>query len=135
MAKKTTIDFVCQNCGSIYPKWQGKCDSCGEWNSIVEEKKPSVEFSNISSKKAGNIIDFVSLNGKSQSYERLITSFSEINRVSGGGLVPGSVVLVGGDPGIGKSTLLLQICADIANKLKNDKCFYISGEDFLSDPR
>lgn len=135
MAKKTTVDFVCQNCGSIYPKWQGKCDSCGEWNSIVEEKKPSNEFSNISPKKSGNVIDFVSLNGKSQSYERLITSFSEINRVSGGGLVPGSVVLVGGDPGIGKSTLLLQICADIANKLKNDKCFYISGEEAIDQVR
>ena len=71
-------------------------------------------FSNISEKKKGNKIDFVSLNGESQTYKRLITNLSEINRVSGGGLVPGSVILVGGDPGIGKSTLLLQICAGMA---------------------
>ena len=135
MAKKTAVDYVCQSCGSIYPKWQGKCDSCGEWNTIVEEKKSSTEFSNISNKKQGNQIDFVTLNGESQTYHRLITNLSEINRVSGGGLVPGSVILVGGDPGIGKSTLLLQICADIANKEKDSKCFYISGEEAIDQVR
>lgn len=135
MARKSTVDYVCQSCGSVYPKWQGKCDSCGEWNTIVEEKKSSTEFSNISNKKQGNQIDFVTLNGESQTYKRLITSLSEINRVSGGGLVPGSVVLVGGDPGIGKSTLLLQICADIANKDRGSKCFYISGEEAIDQVR
>ncbi len=135
MAKKSTIDYVCQSCGAVYPKWQGKCDACGEWNSIVEEKKPSAEFSNISSKKQGNQIDFVSLNGESQTYQRLVTNLSEINRVSGGGLVPGSVILVGGDPGIGKSTLLLQICAGVANKLQNNSCFYISGEEAIDQVR
>ena len=98
MAKKSTIDYVCQSCGAVYPKWQGKCDACGEWNTIVEEKRASEEFSNISTKKPGNQIDFVSLNGESQTYKRLVTNLSEINRVSGGGLVPGSVILVGGDP-------------------------------------
>lgn len=135
MAKKTTVDYVCQSCGSVYPKWQGKCDACGEWNTIVEEKKPTEEFSNISSKKKGNQIDFVSLNGESQTYQRLVTNLSEINRVSGGGLVPGSVILVGGDPGIGKSTLLLQICAGMANRLKENSCFYISGEEAIDQVR
>ncbi len=132
---KTTTDYVCQSCGSVYPKWQGKCDACGEWNTIVEEKKPTAEFSNISPKKRGNPIDFVSLNGESQTYQRLITNLSEINRVSGGGLVPGSVILVGGDPGIGKSTLLLQICAGMANQLKENSCFYISGEEAIDQVR
>ena len=84
MAKKSTIDYVCQSCGAVYPKWQGKCDACGEWNTIVEEKRASEEFSNISTKKPGNQIDFVSLNGESQTYKRLVTNLSEINRVSGG---------------------------------------------------
>ena len=135
MAKKSTIDYVCQNCGSIYPKWQGKCDACGEWNTIVEEKKSNSEFSNISEKKKGNQIEFVSLNGENHAYKRLVTNLSEINRVSGGGLVPGSVILVGGDPGIGKSTLLLQICAGMADKLNNDGCFYISGEEAIDQVR
>ncbi len=135
MAKKSATDYVCQACGAVYPKWQGKCDACGEWNTIVEEKKPTDEFSNISAKKKGNQIDFVSLNGESQTYKRLVTNLSEINRVSGGGLVPGSVILVGGDPGIGKSTLLLQICAGMANQLQNDSCFYISGEEAIDQVR
>ncbi len=135
MAKKSATDYVCQACGAVYPKWQGKCDACGEWNTIVEEKKPTDEFSNISAKKKGNQIDFVSLNGESQTYKRLVTNLSEINRVSGGGLVPGSVILVGGDPGIGKSTLLLQICAGMANQLKEGSCFYISGEEAIDQVR
>ena len=135
MAKKTAVDYICQSCGAVYPRWQGKCDACGEWNSIVEEKKPTEEFSNISNKKAGHKIDFVSLNGESQTYQRLITNLSEINRVSGGGLVPGSVILVGGDPGIGKSTLLLQICAGVANQLRSNSCFYISGEEAIDQVR
>ena len=135
MAKKNSIDYVCQSCGSVYPKWQGKCDACGEWNTIVEEKKPTIEFSNISEKKKGNQIDFVSLDGESQTYKRFVTNLSEINRVSGGGLVPGSVILVGGDPGIGKSTLLLQVCAGMANKLNDNSCFYISGEEAIDQVR
>ncbi len=135
MPKKTTIEYVCQTCGAVYPKWQGKCDACGEWNTVVEEKSVSDGFSNLSSKKKGSQIDFVSLNGENQTYKRLVTNLSEINRVSGGGLVPGSVILVGGDPGIGKSTLLLQICAGMANKLQNGSCFYISGEEAIDQVR
>ena len=77
MVKKTTIDYICQSCGAVYPKWQGKCDACGEWNTIVEEKNTTAEFSNISPKKRGQQIDFVSLNGESQAYKRLVTNLSE----------------------------------------------------------
>ena len=132
MAKKSTM-FVCQNCGAAYPKWQGKCDTCNEWNTIVEESVKNDGFSKLNSKKEGRIIDFVPLKGTSQTYSRLQTGIKEIDRVTGGGLVPGSVILVGGDPGIGKSTLLLQVCAGLA--AKNDACYYISGEEAIDQVR
>lgn len=132
MAKKSTM-FVCQNCGAVYPKWQGKCDTCNEWNTIVEENVKSDGFSKLGSKKEGHIIDFVPLKGTAQTYSRLQTGIKEIDRVTGGGLVPGSVILVGGDPGIGKSTLLLQVCAGLA--AKNDACYYISGEEAIDQVR
>ena len=132
MAKKSTM-FVCQNCGASYPKWQGKCDTCNEWNTIVEESVKNDGFSKLNSKKEGRIIDFVPLKGTSQTYSRLQTGIKEIDRVTGGGLVPGSVILVGGDPGIGKSTLLLQVCAGLA--AKNDACYYISGEEAIDQVR
>ena len=87
MVKKSTM-FVCQNCGAAYPKWQGKCDSCGEWNSIVEEVSKTDDFSKINTKKEGRIIDFVPLKGTMQTYSRLQTGIKEIDRVTGGGLVP-----------------------------------------------
>ena len=132
MAKKS-IMFVCQNCGAVYPKWQGKCDTCNEWNTIVEENVKNEGFSKINSKKEGHVIDFVPLKGTSQTYSRLQTGIKEIDRVTGGGLVPGSVILVGGDPGIGKSTLLLQVCAGLAEK--NSACYYISGEEAIDQVR
>jgi len=132
MVKKSTM-FVCQNCGAAYPKWQGKCDACGEWNTIVEESVQSDGFSKINTKKEGHIIDFVPLKGTAQTYSRMQTGIKEIDRVTGGGLVPGSVILVGGDPGIGKSTLLLQVCAGLA--AQNDACYYISGEEAIDQVR
>ena len=123
MAKKSTSIFVCQNCGASYPKWQGKCDSCGEWNSIVEEVSQTEGFSKISSSGSAKKIDFVPLKGDMETYSRLKTGIKEIDRVSGGGLVPGSVILVGGDPGIGKSTLLLQVCAGLANMKEKYPCY------------
>lgn len=132
MVKKSSI-FVCQNCGATYPKWQGKCDTCNEWNTIVEELSHSDGFSKLNSKKEGHIIDFVPLKGTAQTYSRLQTGIKEIDRVTGGGLVPGSVILVGGDPGIGKSTLLLQVCAGLA--AKDDACYYISGEEAIDQVR
>ncbi len=133
MAKKGTIEFVCQTCGATYPRWQGKCDSCGEWNTIVEEKSGGDGFSNFSPKHKGKMIDFVSLSGTLEKTIRLETGIKELDRVSGGGLVPGSVILVGGDPGIGKSTLLLQTCAKIANQ--GHECYYISGEEAIDQVR
>lgn len=135
MAKKSVVQYVCQNCGLIYPKWQGKCDGCGEWNTIEEEKLAQSGFSILSPKKKGEQIDFVPLTGSTQTYERLKTGIKEIDRVSGGGLVPGSAILVGGDPGIGKSTLLLQIAAGIASLKEKYECFYISGEEAIDQVR
>lgn len=135
MAKKAVIEYVCQSCGSAYPKWQGKCDGCGEWNTIIEEKQGGGGFTNFNPKSKGRIIDFVSLNGSSEALARLKTNINELDRVCGGGLVPGSVILVGGDPGIGKSTLLLQVCASIANLPEKPECYYISGEEALDQVR
>lgn len=134
MAKRS-IDFVCQNCGAVYPKWQGKCDSCNEWNTIVEEKCGGEGFSNLAPKHKGKIIDFVPLTGAEQNLERLTTGIKELDRVCGGGLVPGSVILVGGDPGIGKSTLLLQACAKVAELPIKPEVFYISGEEAIDQVR
>lgn len=135
MVKKTAHEYVCQGCGATYHKWQGKCDSCGEWNTIVEENIVAEGFSKISNRTHGKQIEFVPLSGSEQTYSRIVTGNKEIDRVTGGGLVPGSVILVAGDPGIGKSTLLLQICAKVANFTSNPECFYISGEEAIDQVR
>lgn len=135
MAKKNVVEYVCQQCGSVYPKWQGKCDSCGEWNTIEEEKAQGGGFSILPNNKKGDMIEFVPLSGNLQTFERLATNIKEIDRVTGGGLVPGSAILVGGDPGIGKSTLLLQVCAGVANLGGDYECFYISGEEAIDQVR
>ncbi len=136
MAKKDAKQYVCQNCGSVYPKWQGKCDACGEWNTIVEEQIGNEGFSNLNPRRSkGKIIDFVPLSGSQQKVERLSTGIRELDRVCGGGLVPGSVILVGGDPGIGKSTLLLQACAKIASLPDRPEVYYISGEEAIDQVR
>jgi DNA repair protein RadA/Sms len=129
MAKiKTT--FACQSCGAVYPKWQGKCNACGEWNTIVEEviEKEPAEKTAWRADEKGN--SYQAKPVKLQEIEpgdsfRIVTYDSELNRVLGGGIVPGSIILIGGEPGIGKSTLLLQI----ALSLKNFKILYISGEE------
>ncbi len=129
MSKKSGIEYVCQSCGAVYLKWQGKCDSCGEWNTIIEEKIGGGGFSNFNPKKKGSQLSFVSLSSSTEALTRLHTNIRELDRVCGGGLVPGSVILVGGDPGIGKSTLLLQVCASIACLPGQPECYYISGEE------
>ena len=135
MAKRAAVQYVCQTCGAVYAKWQGKCDACGEWNTIVEEKTEQSGFSVLSPKKKGDMIEFVDLSGSAQTYARLKTGIKEIDRVSGGGLVPGSAILVGGDPGIGKSTLLLQIAAGLSVMDGVGDCFYISGEEAIDQVR
>lgn len=114
--------FVCQQCGAVLPKWMGKCPECNSWNSVVEEMIVSTAGSTHRAYKQP-----VSLNDIVYSEEeRILTSIGELDRVLGGGIVPGSLILVGGDPGIGKSTLMLQICGDLS---KNRKVLYISGEE------
>jgi DNA repair protein RadA/Sms len=107
---KSTLSFVCQNCGSAYNRWQGKCESCGEWNTLVEEDVTGATTMPVSirSKRKGRKFVLESLTGKSHEAPRLGSGMAELDRVTGGGFVRGSVLLVGGDPGIGKSTLLTQ---------------------------
>ena len=136
MAKKDLKQYVCQNCGAVYPKWQGKCDACGEWNTIQEEKLGGEGFSNFNPRKTkGHEIEFVALSGAQEQIDRLTTGINELDRVCGGGLVAGSVILVGGDPGIGKSTLLLQVCAKVADLNLKPEVYYISGEEAIDQVR
>jgi DNA repair protein RadA/Sms len=132
MAKSDVI-YVCQECGSSQTQWGGQCGSCGKWNSIVEE------FTNDStpkglSKKQGRKINFVELKGTEEPYPRMFSKIAEFDRVCGGGLVPGSAILVGGDPGIGKSTILLQVCVALSFA-KDARCVYISGEESIDQVR
>lgn len=130
MAKIKTI-YACQGCGATYAKWQGKCNACNEWNTIVEEvidNSPTEKkvWREEKSEGGGYQAKPMKLSQIEQgSSFRIVTYDSELNRVLGGGIVPGSIVLIGGEPGIGKSTLLLQI----ALSLKTQKVLYISGEE------
>ena len=125
---KSNKQFICQSCGSVYSKWTGKCEQCNEWNTLLEEtnNKPSGPLS----KSFGQKINFEYLNNESFDHAKLKTNLSEVDRVTGGGFVSGSITLIGGDPGIGKSTLLLQIVGNLS-KLGED-CIYVSGEESLS---
>ncbi len=124
MAKNKTV-FVCNNCGYESPKWMGKCPACGEWNSFFEEKViTSKSGSGKTNKERVKPIELSKIEGKETT--RVSTGFDELDRVLGGGLVNGSLVLLGGEPGIGKSTIILQIC----NKIKTaGKVLYVSGEE------
>ncbi len=131
---KTKTQFVCQNCGTKSPKWQGKCNACGEWNSFVEEIVDSGKSQERGRKlsKPSERVEPVSLDeiDVDEGY-RLKTHINEFDRVLGGGIVPGETVMIGGDPGIGKSTLLLQVVDRLA-KLQKDgqgKCLYVTGEE------
>ena len=129
MAKARKTIFFCQNCGYESAKWMGQCPGCREWNTLVEE--PVAERT--SKKAAGrkNHVEPVQLSRiQTETEERLHTNIGELDRVLGGGIVQGSMTLVGGDPGIGKSTLLLQVCRKIAEQEK--KVLYISGEESLA---
>ena len=128
MSKNKTI-FVCQECGSSQSKWSGQCDKCGTWNSLLEEALP-IRGSNDNS-ITGKIIKLVSLNANNGKSEKFSTGIDEFNRVCGGGLVAGSSILIGGEPGIGKSTLLLQILCSASSFKLNLKCVYISGEESI----
>jgi DNA repair protein RadA/Sms len=129
---KTAENFVCQNCGTFYRKWQGKCDGCGEWNTIVQEIGAEPIPRGLTIGK-GNVIELTGLTGETEQAPRLITGIAEFDRACGGGLVPGSALLVGGDPGIGKSTILLQAAALLAKR--GVACVYISGEEAAAQIR
>lgn len=127
MAKAKKSVFFCQNCGHEESKWLGQCPACREWNTFVEEKVKSVKAGTVRDKKEAQIVALSSV--ETDEDERMMTEMAELDRVLGGGIVPGSLVLVGGDPGIGKSTLLLQVCQRLA--AMNKKILYISGEESL----
>ena len=126
--------FICQNCGAVAPRWQGKCESCNEWNSLVEEA-PSAGIGALAARdaKKGRIFALEGLTGDSKPAPRLLCGLSELDRVTGGGFVPGSVLLIGGEPGIGKSTLLIQVCAALARR--GERVVYISGEEAVAQVR
>ena len=125
---KASRAFVCQACGAVTSKWSGKCAACGEWNSIIEEAAPSGSPALVAIKGGkGRLASFESLAAATRDAPRLKTGIAELDRVLGGGLVPGSAVLVGGDPGIGKSTLLLQAAAKLAEA--GLRVVYLSGEE------
>ena len=130
---KPSSCFVCQSCGSVHSKWAGRCDSCGEWNVLVEEITSQHSKPARKGGKKSRGIDFIDLGGKSADVPRLKTNIAELDRVTGGGLVPGSALLVGGDPGIGKSTLLLQAVGKLAKS--GLKTAYISGEESAGQVR
>jgi DNA repair protein RadA/Sms len=132
MAKRKT-KFICQECGYESPKWMGKCPGCGEWNKMVEEVEPASTgrrgafAHSVGSSPSSKATPITSIETISE--PRIQTDLNELNRVLGGGIVRGSLVLIGGDPGIGKSTLLLQVSSQLA--AKNHRVLYVSGEESL----
>ena len=129
---KRSLTFICQNCGAAFSRWQGKCEACGEWNTLSEEgaerpagpgRKPG----------KGRLFALEPLAGDAHDAPRLPSGIAEFDRVTGGGFVRGSVLLVGGDPGIGKSTLLIQATAALARA--GHRTVYISGEEAVAQVR
>src|SRR5262245_38092478 len=130
MARRET-SFICQNCGAAYGRWQGKCDACGEWNTIAEESSaPQVPGR---APRKGRLFALEPLAGAAQDAPRLASGLAEFDRVTGGGFVRGSVLLLGGDPGIGKSTLRIQVAAALARG--GHRAVYISGEEAVAQVR
>ena len=126
MAKIKT-SYICSECGFESPKWYGKCPSCGEWNTLNEElnsQQTKNSFSN-SFSTVNQVLALDDICGEND--ERITTKIEEFDRVLGGGIVKGSLVLLSGDPGIGKSTILLQICQNLGSK--GQKILYVSGEE------
>src|ERR1700716_3055113 len=131
---KSTLSFVCQNCGAAYNRWQGKCESCGEWNTLAEEDTGATAMPvSIRSRRKGRLFALETLTGKTHEAPRLPSGMAELDRVTGGGFVRGSALLVGGDPGIGKSTLLTQATSLLARA--GHRAVYISGEEAVAQVR
>jgi DNA repair protein RadA/Sms len=132
MARRT-ISFVCQNCGAASGRWQGKCEACGEWNTLVEEGSTAAAPAPGRSPRKGRLFALEPLAGEAHDAPRLASGVAEFDRVTGGGFVRGSVLLLGGDPGIGKSTLLIQVAAALAHA--GHRSVYISGEEAVAQVR
>ena len=133
MARDGAI-HVCQSCGAVHGKWSGQCGACGQWNSIVEESRsapPGALKPAASSRTRG--VQFETLQSDTPEPPRIVTGVTEFDRVCGGGVVPGSAILLGGDPGVGKSTLLLEVTAKAA--LGGARVAYISGEEAVEQIR
>ncbi len=126
---KSTSSFVCQACGSVTNRWAGKCEACGDWNTVVEEAGREAVPKGLKAGKAASL-EWQTLGSAEGDEARVSTSITELDRVLGGGLVKGSAVLIGGDPGIGKSTLLLQVAAHIAHS--GHKVAYVTGEESIA---
>src|SRR5437763_5420993 len=122
--------YVCHSCGAVTAKWAGRCETCGEWNTIVgetAEQRPGPAV------KSGRKLAFVGLDAAAEPAPRCATRIAELDRVLGGGIVPASAMLIGGDPGIGKSTLLLQAAATLARA--GMRVIYVSGEESVEQVR
>lgn len=131
MVKSKSI-FICQNCGASYPKWTGKCDNCGEWNTLVEQAAPSSGKSAVSkSALSGRVLTPQTMQSIAvdEGPNRLLTGYEDLDIVLGGGILSGSVILMAGQPGIGKSTLLLQVASEVGKK---QPVLYASGEESAS---
>ncbi len=137
MAKRAN-SFACQSCGAVYGRWQGRCDACSGWNTIAEESAPPPLPGGSgprgpAGRGKGRVFPLEGLSGASMDAPRIASGIAELDRVTGGGFVRGSVILLGGDPGIGKSTLLMQACGALAQNGR--RVVYISGEEAVGQVR
>jgi DNA repair protein RadA/Sms len=126
--------YICQSCGAVHSKWSGQCSACGAWNSLLEEvqsRPPGALAPSKATKARG--LSFETLQSEDAALPRIVTGVEEFDRVCGGGVAQGSAILLGGDPGVGKSTLLLQVCASAA--AHGARCAYISGEEAVDQVR
>lgn len=134
MAKASKSVFVCQACGATASRWAGRCSSCEEWNTLVEETDAGPPpGSGVTQKTKGRVVKLETLKGSTAEAPRFSTGNAELDRVTGGGIVPGSAILIGGEPGIGKSTLLLQLTAFLAQSGR--RAVYFSGEEAIAQVR
>ena len=125
---KDKIQFQCQQCAFVSPKWLGRCPDCGVWNSFQEEtviKNINHRHANDDKKSTSQLIHNISMDN----HLRIFTGIAEFDRVMGGGITQGSLTLIGGEPGIGKSTLLMEVCGKITQRYPEDKILYVSGEE------
>jgi len=130
LGARQKTQYVCQSCGATSARWQGKCDDCGAWNTLSEDAPSPVPVRGAGPKRRGRVIELQNLAGTVDRAPRSKTGIAELDRVTGGGLVPGSTLLVGGEPGIGKSTLLLQAAGKLAKA--GNRVVYVSGEEAVA---